>query len=176
MKKRYGFTLVELMIVMVILGVLVVSGVGSFISSQKKSRDTKRKGDLRQIAIALEAYYNDIGHYPFTSSSGYEIMGCGAGATNQCSWGSIFSNTTTSTIYMPQLPADPLTSRTYSYVSNLTGTKYQLYAKLENDQDTGPGALQSGYTGMSCGTGVTCTYGVSSQNTGLTPILNPSSP
>ena len=45
---KAGFTLVELMIVMIIMGILVLAGVGSFISSQKRSRDTKRKNDLRQ--------------------------------------------------------------------------------------------------------------------------------
>lgn len=77
---------------------------------------------------------------------------------------------------MPQLPADSTATRAYYYVANLTGTKYQLYAKLENDQDTSVGVEQAGYTGASCGTGVTCTYGISSQNTGLTPLLDPSSP
>lgn len=155
MPKEKGFTLVELLIVIAIIGILTAVGLASFTSSQIKSRDVKRKTNLSQIAQSLELYNNDMGRYP--SSSSGKIMGCGAGAINLCNWGTdAFSNTTTGTVYMIKLPADP-GAYTYYYVS--TGKTYQLYAYIENVKD---GSIIT--TGYSCGSS-DCNYGVSSSNT-----------
>lgn len=162
MPKKSGFTLIELLIVIVILGILATIGLASFSSSQMKSRDAKRKADLRQVAEAFEIYFNDLGKYPASDAQG-RIMGCGAGAIAVCTWGSLtvpFSNTTVTpdTIYMIKLPTDP-SSYKYFYVS--TGTAFQLYAHLENTQDKN---LIS--TTLDCGTGAnSCNYGTSSSNT-----------
>jgi general secretion pathway protein G len=157
-----GFTLVELLIVIVILGILATIGLSTFASSQQKSRDAKRKTNLAQVAEALELYYNDKGQYPGSDGSG-QMNGCGENATGTCTWGSsAFSNTTTGTVYMIKLPEDPA-SNTYFYIASAVGTspnkKYQLYARLENEND--PSLIT---TAIDCGS-LTCNYGVSSGNT-----------
>lgn len=161
MPRKNGFTLVELLIVIVIIGILASIGIASFSSSQMKSRDTQRKANLKQIANALEIYYNDKGQYPAGEATG-QMMGCGAGATNVCTWGvSEFSNTTTGTIYIARLPTDPSSNSYYYRATAASGlyTKYQLYARLENTQDK-----SIIVTDVNCGTGL-CNYGVSSTNT-----------
>lgn len=160
MSKR-GFTLIELLVVMVILSILVVLSTGTYIQSTKRGRDNRRKSDVRNIQTALETYNNDKGSYP--TGSGGMIMGCGENGMQVCTWGEEFKNTTTGTLYMTRLPADPLSSRMYYYGS--TGVSYNLYAKLENTKDEGDGVNQAGYTGTNCGSGVLCTYGVASSNT-----------
>ncbi len=161
-----GFTLMELLIVIAILGILITVGLGSFQSSQTKSRDTKRKNDLRQISVSLEAYYNDKQSYPLSDVNG-AMLGCGTNAAATCVWGQIWSNTsvTPNTIYMEQIPKDPSPLYKYYYVSD--GKYYQLYAKMENTLDTGTGVNQTGYTGTNCAASGTkvCTYGISSPNT-----------
>lgn len=163
LKKKLigGFTLIELLIVMAIIGILVSLSVGSFIGSQLKSRDGKRKSDLKQIGVALETYYNDTSQYPLSSGSG-QIEGCGAATA--CSWGAPFIDDK-GTTYMVTLPADPKNNQNYWYVSD--GTYYQLYTRLENGNDfsipkDGSNNPQE-FSGLNCGTG-NCNYGISSSN------------
>ncbi len=130
-KKIFGFTMIELLIVIVIMGILSAIGLGTFTSSQMKARDSKRKSDLRTIGDALEVYYNDLGSYPLSDGNG-GILGCGVDAAELCSGGTIWQNTTNSTTYMVQMPEDPSGGK-YYYISD--GSYYQIYANLENDQD-----------------------------------------
>lgn len=62
MKK--AFTLIELIIVVAIIAILSVIIVYAIGNAQAKSRDTKRKADLKAVAGALEAYRSQIGRYP----------------------------------------------------------------------------------------------------------------
>lgn len=66
MRKQRGFTIVELLIVIVVIGILAALVLNSFAGVQAKARDTKRKTDIRAIATQLEVCYNDKcgGAYP----------------------------------------------------------------------------------------------------------------
>lgn len=162
-KMSKGFTLIELMIVMVILGVLAAVGTTSFISSQKKSRDSTRKSSLKNIVTALELYYNDKGKYPGDDGVG-GMQGCGDDiAPTVCQPNTAFSDAN-GTIYMERLPTDPLSQRKYFYRSD-ADNQFQIYASLENDQD--PTIITTTY---SCASGVgsfPCNFGLSSVN--ITP-------
>lgn len=161
--RRQGFTLIELMIVMVIMGILAAIGVTAFMSSQTKARDSQRKGNLKAIAGALELYYNDKGSYPIGDASGYILACYSGGATAPCDR-SDTAHTTVSdgtTIYMANIPPDPTSSQHYYYVST-NGKQFQLYAHLQNNQD--PQIITPAAAGTSCGTNIDCNYGISSSN------------
>lgn len=62
--KRRGFTLVELLVVVSIIGILSTLVFVNLVNSKKKANDSKRMGDINTIRTALELYreYND--NYP----------------------------------------------------------------------------------------------------------------
>ncbi len=62
--KNKGFTLIELLVVIAIIGLLASVVLLSLNSARAKSRDAKRLADMRQLASALELYYNDNSGYP----------------------------------------------------------------------------------------------------------------
>ena len=132
MSKR-GFTLVELLVVISIIGILATLVMANLNSARSRARDAQRKSDVRSIATALRLYFNDKGYYPSSNSSG-EILGCGSAGTSVCDWGSEWSVGTT--VYMPTLSKDPLTGQTYAYELGTSSDMFTLSACLENKSDT----------------------------------------
>ena len=54
--SRKGFTLIELMVVIVIIGILATLGLVSFQNALKRSRNAKASSDLKDIASAQEQF------------------------------------------------------------------------------------------------------------------------
>ena len=142
--RKNAFTLIELLVAVAILGILATVGLGSFQSSQMKSRDAQRKSDLSQIQKALEMYYNDKGRYPLSIPEA----------------GNEWKDTSVSegTLYMKSVPGDPK-GGSYCYESN--GIYYKIYAKLENMKDPKIASPSSSVCTAANG----YNYGVSSSNT-----------
>lgn len=63
-QKQSGFTIVELLIVIVIIGILATLVIVTFSGVQQKARDSERKTDINAVANVLEAFYANAGYYP----------------------------------------------------------------------------------------------------------------
>src|ERR1700687_398247 len=67
--RRYnqdGFTLIEIMVVILILGLLATIVVQSLRGAADKAKKVKTQADLAEIKTALDRYYLDNGYYPTT--------------------------------------------------------------------------------------------------------------
>ena len=62
--KNQGFTIVELLIVIVVIGILATLVITTYSGIQSKARDTKRKTDINAIQGQVEAYNTNAGFYP----------------------------------------------------------------------------------------------------------------
>ena len=58
-KQDAGFTLIELMIVMAIIGVLAVVAIPSFVGAIKQAREAVLKEDLHVLRAAIDSYTMD---------------------------------------------------------------------------------------------------------------------
>jgi len=63
---RSGFTLIEVMVVMVILATLAVFVVPKFMDEPKRAQRVKAQVTISNIETALKTYYLDNGYYPTT--------------------------------------------------------------------------------------------------------------
>ncbi len=74
MKKRW-FTLIEMLIVIVIIGILAWALIPRIWSARDKANDTAREANVRSLATAMVSYGMDHG-YPATTESIWETPVC----------------------------------------------------------------------------------------------------
>ncbi len=144
--KSIGFSLIELLVVISIIGALAALSVVSYSAVQKQARDTQRKNDLKHYqSLLIQFASENRGFYP--SSSG--------GVVNldvMCS--SVLLNT-----YTSSCPTDPGSgARAYSYMPNVSGvagypptsTRYTLYIHggLEAETDKTFVICSNGFSGI----------------------------
>jgi prepilin-type N-terminal cleavage/methylation domain-containing protein len=80
-RKESGFTIVELLIVIVVIGILAALVITTFSGIQKKARDTERTTDIKALHGQIEAYYAQNGYYPdLTNVTTTDLKGLDAGA------------------------------------------------------------------------------------------------
>ena len=63
-RKESGFTIVELLIVIVVIGILAALVVTTFSGIQRKARDSERQTDINAVHSQIEAYFAQNGRYP----------------------------------------------------------------------------------------------------------------
>lgn len=140
--KNKGFTLIEILIVVAIIGVLTSLLMVNFIGARQRSRDGQRKSDLRQIQSALELYRADQGVYPTgIPDCGLPLQGGSPVVT-----------------YMQKTPCDPNSTsgakKPYDFIHSDTTESYCLRSCLENTNDPQKDSDCAAGTLASCSEGV----------------------
>lgn len=121
--KNRGFSLIELMVTIAVIGILASLIAINLQSAKVKGRDAKRKADVEAVASALEIYYAQNKAYPT--------------ATNMDGLKSIIYPA-----YISSWPVDPKTTTEafpdgylYYYKVNEDASRYVVDAKLEGKSD-----------------------------------------
>lgn len=145
MRKQAGFTIVELLIVIVVIAILAAITIVAYNGIQQRSRDAIRVSDLKGVQKALELFYIDQGRYPTTPG----------GATWDDHWTAMQTCLTTGVScgftpsnYQPvvsKVPNDPQDNPNtqsdtdptyYTGYEGRTNDNYILRVKLENSSDS----------------------------------------
>src|ERR1700733_9200630 len=63
-KRNKGFTIVELLIVIVVIGILALLVITTYSGIQAKARNAKRQTDIQSLQTQLEAFFSQNGYYP----------------------------------------------------------------------------------------------------------------
>ena len=129
MNRRFrgqdGFTLIEIMVVILIIGLLALMVVPRLRGVADRAKRTKAQADIQELKQALDRYYLDNGAYP-TSDQGLQAL------VNPPTAGRVASNYEQGG-YIEKLPSDPWGNQ-YFYQSD--GSSYAL-------KSFGPDGVQS---------------------------------
>ena len=72
-KNKEGFTLIELMIVVAIIGILAAIAIPNFMAYQCKAKQSEAKSNLGNARTAQEAYYAERDTYGALSNVGFSV-------------------------------------------------------------------------------------------------------
>ena len=134
-----GFTLTEILVVIVIISILALIGVANFSDTSASARDAERQTDLKNLQNALETYKNRVGRYPAGCNSNANWSGQ-LGTSYECSTtrgAELSTNGTGQYIiglapeYISVLPSDSKLkglNSGYVYRTNIEGTVFKLKA------------------------------------------------
>lgn len=139
---RRGFTLVELMVAIAIIGILSSILYANFSDARAQARDKQRMVSLKEVQLALELYKAQNGSYPASACTPTSVF-CGPGPRSivslQCNSGCTSSGLYIAGLapeFIPSLPIDPISENTsnlgYYYRSDGTSYKLMMRGVMEN--------------------------------------------
>lgn len=146
-KHQFGFTIVELLIVIVVIAILAAISIVAYNGIQQRARDNSRITKIQSIAKAIELYKVDNGRYPpILDGNGRETT-CGSQTDN---WGHCDRNKTIADMLAPYTTIDPtsLSDATqgnyYYHYTSQASDNYQTYGMMVYLEGSG-GQTDGGY-------------------------------
>ncbi len=133
--RRKGFTLVELLVVIVVLAVLAAIVLPKFMDSSSRSKEASLKTDLKLVRNAVATFQADIGKNPASLEDLVETDKTKVKDKD----GAVVSASDWHGPYLESLPADPISGNDFSYTpatgkvtssaagNGLDGTAYKTW-------------------------------------------------
>ncbi|MDE3735176.1 general secretion pathway protein G [Metapseudomonas resinovorans] len=118
-RSQSGFTLIEIMVVVVILGILAALVVPQVMNRPDQAKVTVAKGDIKAIGAALDMYKLDNFTYPNTQQGLEALVSRPSGNPPAKNWNKDG--------YLKKLPVDPW-GNPYQYLSPGSKGTYDLYS------------------------------------------------
>lgn len=107
-RRRRGFTLIEVLLVLIILVIIMGLAAGSYFSQRKNAQVNAAKAQVGLFETPLEAFNLDIGMYPTTNQGLEALRNPPADVPNPAAWAGPYLN--------KDVPLDPWL-RPYNYMS-----------------------------------------------------------
>jgi general secretion pathway protein G len=123
-RTQSGFTLIELMIVMAIIGILITMAIPSFVGAIKHAREAALKEDLQTLRTAIDTYTMDKQKGPQSLD---DLVQDG---------------------YIRAIPEDPMTRQKDTWVTDSTESMYSLDETEPGITDIHSGSTETGSDGQ----------------------------
>jgi len=123
-RRRHGFTLLEVLLVLTILVVLASAATFQFANVQRKANSRAAQVQASQIAQLLEEYHIDVGSYPSTQQGLAALRTAPADLADTTKWAGPYGN--------KDISGDPW-SRPYQYESQ--GDAFRVWSWGPDGQD-----------------------------------------
>lgn len=130
MKRHAGFTLIEIMVVVAILGILAAVVVPKIMDNPDKARIVKTKQDVQAIKSALDLYKLDNFNYPSTDQGLQALVQKPGGSPEARNW--------KQGGYLDRLPKDPW-GADYQYLSPGTHAEVDIFSLGADGRPGGEG-------------------------------------
>lgn len=131
MKTQSGFTLIEIMVVVVIIGILGALVVPNFLGQADETRITAARSDISSIGNALDLYRLHNHNYPSTDQGLEALVNKPGGYPEAKNW--------QSEGYLKKIPNDPW-GNPYQYISPGANGAYDLLSLGADNKEGGEGA------------------------------------
>ncbi len=128
--RQRGFTLIEIMVVMVILGLLVAIVAPNIMGRSDEAKVTIARTQLKNVQSALDLYRLDNSQYPSTQQGLEALVSKPSGSPEPKNWNPDG--------YLKSVPEDPW-GNPFQYVSPGTEGPYDLYSYGSDGQEGGDG-------------------------------------
>ena len=158
-KSEKGFTLIEILVVVAIIGLLSSIVMAALSTARVKARDSRRLSDILQIKKALELYYLNNNTYPSILAEGEAgCAGWDSSAVDNDGNGRFFIEPLETSGMIVKMPKDPLNSpscagytyRYYLYTGGNSGCTKTFYVLGIYDLEGTNGGNHASSPGWNC--------------------------